>query len=205
MVCDFDHRQMRSDWERASRVWDGNKKRVLKDTNFEQIVCPPTLTLNLNSKIDTNYTNRYIALLYTLMALKPVQYGSRALRSGACVRAEAWEGLRWQNYGYRGSMDSRPYRSFHLRFVQMFCVFHPSLTAPGVFLGAVSSVFHHLRTYWTGKDSRLAPIRAIGRTQRWGALPIIFLIFSTTSHIHCYSWSLLWMHRCTAQKILLIS
>ena len=39
-----------------------NATRVLKVTYFEIIVCPPTSTLKLKLKIDTNYINTYILL-----------------------------------------------------------------------------------------------------------------------------------------------
>jgi hypothetical protein len=35
-------------------------RRVLKVTDFEIIVCPPTSTIKLKLKTDTNYINIYI-------------------------------------------------------------------------------------------------------------------------------------------------
>ena len=46
--------------------------RVLKVTDFEIIVCPPTSTLKFKLKIDTNYINIYIELWNMYMAFRPI-------------------------------------------------------------------------------------------------------------------------------------
>ena len=57
--------------------WSGmtiSKKssRVLKVTDFEIIVCPPTSTLKFKLKIGTNYINFYTGLLKIFMAFRPI-------------------------------------------------------------------------------------------------------------------------------------